>query len=136
MTRVADIFGIGGQIEFDEVRTTRTSWIGFGVSFALAIVSALFLPIGRGPLVQLVIALDVDALTGDPIWNTLGWVIGAVLVPMVVVFSHQHELRRSLSPDHIRVPVRMKALGAVLVLGLIISTLHAFLGSVQIRFGV
>ena len=133
---MADIFGIGGQIEFDEVRTTRTSWIGFGVSFALAIVSALFLPIGRGPLVQLVIALDVDALTGDPIWNTLGWVIGAVLVPMVVVFSHQHELRRSLSPDHIRVPVRMKALGAVLVLGLIISTLHAFLGSVQIRFGV
>jgi hypothetical protein len=136
MTRVADIFGISGQIELDEERTTRTSYAGALVGLLLTSVSVGCLPIGRGPLLQLLLARDVDALTGDPILNTLGWAIGAVLVPMTVVFSHQYELRQSLSPDHIQIPLRKKALGVVLVLGLAVSTVHAFLGSVQIRFGV
>jgi hypothetical protein len=135
MTRVADIFGISGQIELDEDRTTRTSFVGALIGLVLTFVSAGFLSVGRGPLLQLLLARDMDALTGDPIWNTLGWAIGAVLVPMTVVFSHQYELRQSLSPDHIQVPIRKKALGVVLVLGLAVSTVHAFLGSVQIRFG-
>jgi len=136
MTRVADIFGISGQIELDEDRTTRTSFVGALVGLVLAVVSAGCLPAGRGPLIELLLARDVDALTGDPIWNTLGWAVGAVLVPLTVVFSHQYELRRSLSPDHIQIPLRKKTLGVVLVLGLVVSTLHAFLGSVQIQFGV
>ena len=136
MTRVADIFGISGQIELDEDRTTRTSIIGAFVGLVLTFVSAGFLSVGRGPLLHLLLARDVDALTGDPIWNTLGWAVGAVLVPLTVVFSHQYELRQSLSPDHIQIPLRKKALGGVLVLGLVVSTLHAFLGSVQIQFGV
>ena len=136
MNRVADIFGIAGQIEVDEDRTTRTSWIGSGVGFGLVVTSLVFLPFGRGPIANLLAASDVDALTGDPMWNLFGWLVGAVLVPLVVIFFHQLELRQALSPDHIEVKARKKLLGAVLVLGLLISTLHAFLGSVQIQFGV
>ena len=82
------------------------------------------------------IGRNIESLTGDSAWNMIGWLFGAVLVPLVVIVSHQRELRQSLSPDHIKVSSRMRFLGVILVLGLFISTLHAFLGSMQIRFGV
>lgn len=133
---MADIFGTGGQIEIDETRTTRTSWIGIIVGFTFVAFSLLSLIFGRGPVSKLLIGRNIESLTGDSAWNMIGWLFGAVLVPLVVIVSHQRELRQSLSPDHIKVSSRMRFLGVILVLGLFISTLHAFLGSMQIRFGV
>ena len=133
MGAVADIFGIGGVIEVDEGPTTRTSWIGVGVAGSIALYSAILLALGMSPSFYFT---DGGApVTGNRMWNTLGWVLGAVIVPLVVVYSHQHELRRSLSPHHIRDNRIKNALGFVLVIGLLVSTIHAFLGSVTIQFG-
>lgn len=133
MFQVADIFGIAGNIEVDEDRTTRTSIVGVLIAAGLTVVSAVFIALGIDPAFYF--SDSVTTITGDRTWNTFGWVLGAVFVPLVVVFSHQFELRQSLSPDHIKDSRITRLLGVVLVLGLLVSTAHAFLGSAEIQFG-
>lgn len=133
MVAVADIIGIGGAIEVDEAPTTRTSWVGVGVAGSIVVFSTILLSLGMSPSFYFT---DGGApVTGNRMWNTLGWVLGAVVVPLVIVYSHQHELRRSLSPNHIRNKRINNVLGFVLVIGLLVSTVHAFLGSVTVQFG-
>jgi len=130
---VADIFGIGGTIEVDENRTTRTSVVGLVIAAILTLLSAALIAFGIDPAFYY--SNNVTTITGDQTWNMAGWMLGAVFVPLVVVFSHQYELRQSLSPDHIKDVRRNKLLGVVLVLGLVVATIHAFLGSAEIQFG-
>lgn len=133
MSAVADLFGIAGNIEVDEDRTTRTSVVGVLVAAALSLFSAVLIAFGIDPAFYY--SDSVTVVTGNRIWNTLGWALGAVLVPLVVVFSHQFELRQSLSPDHIKDARRTRLLGIILVVGLVLATAHAFLGSAEIQFG-
>jgi len=121
------------NFELDESRTTRTSMIAPVIAGVVVAVSAFCLILGINP--KFFLSDSVTRISGDQRWNTVGWALGAVIVPMVVVFAHQLELRRALSPDHIKVSSRTKVLGVVLVVGLVISTLHAFLGSALIKFG-
>lgn len=130
---MADIFGIAGSIEVDENRTTRTSFVGVLIAAILSLFSAMLFTYGIDPAFYF--SDSVTVVTGNRTWNTLGWALGAVLVPLVVVFSHQFELRQSLSPDHIKDARRTKLLGVILVIGLILGTAHAFLGSAEIQFG-
>lgn len=130
---MADIFGIAGSIEVDENRTTRTSFVGVLIAAILSLFSAMLFTYGIDPAFYF--SDSVTVVTGNRTWNTLGWALGAGLVPLVVVFSHQFELRQSLSPDHIKDARRTKLLGVILVIGLILGTAHAFLGSAEIQFG-
>lgn len=130
---MADIYGITGSIEIDQDRTTRTSIVGVSIAGSLVLVSAGLIALGIDPAFYF--SRNVTTITGDRVWNTLGWVLGAVLVPIVVVFAYQFELRRALSPNHIQDSGRTRMLGVIMLIGLLVSTVHAFLGSAQIRFG-
>jgi hypothetical protein len=121
------------NFEFDESRTTRTSLVAPVIAGVVVAVSAFCLILGINP--KFFLSDSAIGISGDQRWNTFGWVLGAVIVPLVVVFAHQLELRRALSPDHIKVSNRTKVLGVVLVVGLMISTLHAFLGSAIVKYG-
>jgi hypothetical protein len=121
------------NFELDESRTTRTSLIAPVIGGVVVAVSAFCLMLGINP--KFFLSDSAIGISGNQRWNTFGWVLGAVIVPLVVVFAHQLELRRALSPDHIKVSNRTKVLGVVLVVGLVISTLHAFLGSAIVKYG-
>ena len=121
------------NFELDESRTTRTSLVAPVIAGVVVAVSAFCLILGINP--KFFLSDSVTRISGDQRWNTFGWALGAVIVPLVVVFAHQLELRRALSPDHIKVSGRTKVLGVVLVVGLLISTLHAFLGSALVEYG-
>lgn len=133
MSVVADLWIGSDSFETDESRTTRTSRAGGIVAGTAVAISIVFLFIGIDP--KFYLSDGVTSISGDRIWNSLGWALGAVVVPLVVVVAHQVELRQALSPDHIKVSSRTKWLGVALVLGLFVSTLHAFLASASIKFG-
>lgn len=129
-----DDFLLGADsFELDGSRTTRTSLIAPVIGGVVVAVSAFCLILGINP--KFFFSDSDVGISGNQRWNTFGWALGAVIVPLVVVFAHQLELRRALSPDHIKVSNRTKVLGVVLVVGLVISTLHAFLGSAIVKFG-
>ncbi len=130
---MADLWIGSDSFETDVSTTTRTSWVGVIVAGTAAGISAILLFMGINP--EFYLSNGVESLSGDQIWNTIGWVLGAVATPLIVVIAHQVELRRALSPDHIKVSSRGKLLGIILATGLVLSTLHAFLGSASIKFG-
>ena len=130
---MSDLLLGADNFEFDESRTTRTSLVAPVIAGVVVAMSAFCLILGINPKYFF---SDSDiGISGNQRWNTFGWALGAVIVPLVVVFAHQLELRRALSPDHIKVSGRTKVLGVVLVVGLVISTLHAFLGSALVEYG-
>jgi hypothetical protein len=133
MLLVADFWLGSDSVELDESRTTRTSWLGVAIAAGICVASFVMLFFGIGP--EFYLSDGVDSISGSRWMNTAGWFLGAVGVPLSVVLAHQVELRRALSPDHIKVESRSNLLGLVLVIGLLVSTLHAFLGSASIKFG-
>lgn len=130
---MADIFGFDSQIEIDQTETTRSSWAGVVVGGVLVAISGVLVAFGMNPAAY--ISENGAAIEGNQIWNWTGWVLGAIVVPIVVVLAHQQELRRSLNPNHIRKGQIKNLLACVLFSGLTVSALHAFLGSVTIQFG-
>jgi len=131
---VSDLWIGTDSFETDVYTTTRTSWVGSIVAGIAVVASFVSLFMGIDPAFYF--ATDgVANVSGDRMWNTFGWVLGAVATPLIVVIAHQFELRRALSPDHIRVSSRNRLLGVILIAGLVISTIHAFLGSASIKFG-
>lgn len=130
---VADLWISGDTFESDASLTTRTSWVG--AVAALLVVSTSFVILLMGINPKFYFSDGVTSVSGDRKWNIIGWVLGAVVTPLIVVVAHQVELRRALSPDHIKVSSRNKLLGIFLFMGLVVSTFHAFLGSVSIKFG-
>ena len=111
------------DIYSDNATTRSPVWLAW-TSISMVFVSALLLFfVGRSPL--LLFSDGQTDLDGNGQANLLGWVLGAVVVPLsAILFRHVEATRKESSEYHLSNRGAQEAFKWILVVGILLATLH------------
>jgi|LakMenE18May11ns_1017448.scaffolds.fasta_scaffold9603689_2 hypothetical protein len=82
----------------------------------------------------LTIGIKPGSLTGWRNANALGWLMGALVAPIVAIICRQHDQFLGKNPTHIRNPRILSWVTWYLILSVVLSVLHAGLFALERSF--